>query len=171
MRDRHGVQEAFLGRNWLADYEPVLLSEVKASWGHPSLSILRRLREFTGVEFDRVSPDRAQGFLTDMLKRVTPARRNRALVMCNRFYKWAIRTERAKTNPFAGIRLLREERSGDIAYCSREERDRIVRLARENGESDWLAVPLAFYAGLRRGEAYRADWQDVIAGLSPMLSS
>jgi integrase/recombinase XerC len=163
MEDRFGAQEpvSFSPGDWLRDYGPHIMREVKPSWAKPSLSMLGKLAKATPGGLEAVTPDQAQGFLDGLLSKVTPARRNRALIMCNRFYKWAVRTRRATDNPFDGIKLLKEVRASDIAYCTREERDRVIGLAKAAGQADWLAVPLALYAGLRRGEAYRVDWRDV----------
>lgn len=147
---------------WLWDYESVLKQEVVASWALPSLSMLRRLDEFVKEGVERTTPDQAQGFLVKLLQDgLKPARRNRALIMCNRFFKWALRTRRTLENPFAGIKLMKEERSLEIVYCTKGERDRIIALAEATGEKDWLAVPVAFYAGMRREEVYRMQWEDI----------
>jgi integrase len=92
---------------------------------------------------------------------LSPARRNRALIMASRFFKWAMRTRRAFENPFAGIKLLKEERGSDIVFCSKAERDIIIAMAEDTGDVDALAVMIAFYAGLRRGEIYRLAWEDI----------
>jgi len=159
MADRLGLDAS---GKWLVDYEPVIRQEVVKTWASPSLSMLRRLEAFTGGRLEYTTPDQAQGFLTKLLADgLKPARRNRALIMCNRFFKWAIRTKRTQENPFAGIKLLKEARSEEIVYCTKAERDRLIGYARATGEADWLAVPVAFYAGMRREELYRMKWEDI----------
>ncbi len=100
-------------------------------------------------------------YLADIAAKKKAATRNRALITFSRFFKWAVRTERSTINPFAGIAQLPEPRSSSIVHCTPEEREEIIGLARETGWPDWLAVPVAFYTGMRREEVARLRWPDV----------
>jgi integrase len=62
-------------------------------------------------------------------------------------------------NPFEGISQLKESRQGEIVYCTPEERETILSAA--DGLPNGIAVWLAFYTGMRRGEVWRLRWQDV----------
>ena len=145
---------------WLDDYEEEITAECSASWAKESLARLRKL-EFAGGGLPAVTAKFASQYLADIAARRTSATRNRALIMFSRFFKWAIRTGRAAANPFAGISQLPEPRRSDIVHCTPEEREEIIALARGTGWPDWLAVPVAFYTGMRREEVARLRWPDI----------
>lgn len=148
--------------DWLKDYEPVITQEVKPSWSKPSLAILKRLAEFAGG-LDKVTPDLAQRFLVELRKNQgSIAWRNRVLSMCSRFFKWAVATKRMRESPFAGIKILKEPREGEIVFCTRDERDRIIAMAKATGWPDWIAVPVAFYTGMRKEEVALMRWEHVL---------
>lgn len=164
LEHRYGVKNdsLYAAGEWLLDYEPHLMQEVVPTWGRPSMAMLRQLDAFTKGMIESVTPDQAQRFLDSLLRKgLSPARRNRALNMCNRFFKWAVRTRRAKENPFNGIKLMKEARANDILYCTKAERDWLIKTAKASGRSDWRAIPAAFYAGCRREELFRIDWKDI----------
>ncbi|MCD8139281.1 MAG: tyrosine-type recombinase/integrase, partial [Planctomycetaceae bacterium] len=94
-------------------------------------------------------------------KGLSSGTRNRHLAICRRFFKWCVSTKRLRENPFAGIDNLKEEDIEEIIYCTKEERDRILAVARGLGRKDWIAIPIAFYAGCRREEIFRLQWEDV----------
>lgn len=147
---------------WIADYEPILRQEVSEMWANPSLAILKKLNLFTDQKIEWTTPDQARTFLAKLTEdEKTVAWRNRALSMCNRFFKWAVDTKRTHENPFFGIKTLTEPRSGEIVYCTREERDRIIAMAKATKWPDWLAVPIAFFTGMRKEEIARMRWADI----------
>ena len=144
---------------WIADYAAELRAECSATWAEISLS---RLHDLGGkFELATLTPESASAYLSEVASKNKAGTRNRALAIFSRFYKWAIRTERATVNPFSGIKTLKEERSLNIVYCTPGERDEIIVFARETDWPDWLAVPVAFYTGMRRGEVARLQWADV----------
>lgn len=158
--DRLGI--ATKSGNWLDVYEPLIIQEVALSWARPSLSILRRLDAFTDGNIEKTTHDQAQSFLAGMLADDgTPAWRNRVLSMCKRFFGWAVTTKRIRENPFAGIKMLKVPKRSEIVYCTREERDRIIEMAKSMEWPDWTAVPIAFYGGMRKEEIARMEWKDV----------
>ena len=118
----------------------------------------------------QVTPDDAQRFLTHVLTsggkrrkrqgRRTAATRNRKLVACRKFYKWALSTDRVDENPFAAIKALKEEEPEEIVYCTAAERDELLKSA--DSVRGGIALWIAFYAGLRRGEIQRIKWDDVV---------
>ncbi len=145
---------------WLKDYEGEIMAECASNWASESLSRLRKLEAAAGA-FSAITPEYASKYLSDIAAKQKAATRNRALITFSRFFKWAVRTERATANPFAGISQLPEPRSSNIVHCTPEEREEIIALARETGWPDWLAVPVAFYTGMRREEVARFSWPDV----------
>lgn len=145
---------------WLADYEKEIMSDCDFAWARDSLTRLRNLEAAVGG-LDNVTPRKGSAYLAEIGAKRSTGTRNRALTAFNRFYKWAIRTGRTKTNPFTGITALREERRSDIVYCTNAERDEIIELAKATRWPEWLAVAIAFYAGMRREEVSNLAWADV----------
>lgn len=146
---------------WLEKYESNLFGQCDTEWAKNSRSYLRRLRDFAGGDLAGVTKAKAVAFLDHLQKSVKAATRNRALAACRRFYNWTIDTGRLRQNPFAGIKQLREVRSGEIVFCSRPERERILKAARSLRPIDAIAVEIAFFAGCRRREIFRLEWRDV----------
>ncbi len=64
-------------------------------------------------------------------------------------------------NPFAGIKIIKDERLADIVSCTPTERDEAIALAQATEWQEWLAVPIAFYAGMRREEIANLLWPDI----------
>ena len=155
-----GIAKNSNPEEWLEEYEREFRTECSPAWVDDSISRLRKLDAATGG-FSAITPESASKYLAGIAAKHKAGTRNRALVTFTRFFKWAIRTGRATLNPFAGIEQLPEPRRSDIVYCTPEERDEIISLARETGWPDWLAVPVAFYAGMRREEVANFQWPDV----------
>ncbi len=145
---------------WLKDYEGEITVECGSSWASGSIARLRKLEASAGA-FSAITPEFASKYLSAIAAKQKAATRNRALVTFTRFFKWAVRTQRATVNPFAGISQLPEPRSSNIVHCTPQEREEIIALARETGWPDWLGVPVAFYTGMRREEVARLSWPDV----------
>lgn len=145
---------------WVDDYEPILKQEVTPGWAKPSIAVLKRLDTSTEGAIKRTTPDQAVNFLAHVRSEGgSVAWRNRVLSMCTRFFDWAVDTKRRRNNPFSGIKMLKEPRQEEIVYCTRKERDRIIAMAKASGWTDWIAVPIAFYAGMRKEEVARMHWK------------
>lgn len=147
--------------HWLTSYKKNIEQHCGLEWTRNSMSFLNRLQKNVGGNLAKTTPAQAVAFLDDVQKGNAAATRNRALAACNRFFKWCLATGRARRNPFTGIKQLREARPSEIVYCTRNERERIIKTAKTTRPLDWLAVALAFYAGCRRGEIFRLNWEDV----------
>ena len=148
--------------DWLAAYKSTLYNETSKRWADRSMRYLNNLAKYCSGDIRLTTASQAQEYLNSILSTGrSPGTRNRALAACSRFYKWAIQTRRAKRNPFSGIKLLPENNYDDIVYCTRAEREEIITLAKESGWQDWLAIPVAFYSGMRREEICRLLWSDI----------
>ncbi len=145
---------------WLDDYAKEIKSECSPGWAEISLSSLRALDKHAGG-IATLTPEGASKYLAGIAAKWKTGTRNRLLAIFSRFFKWAIRTERIKVNPFAGIKTLKEERLSDIVYCTPAERDEAIAFAQVTGWPEWLAVPIAFYAGMRREEIINLLWPDI----------
>ncbi len=166
---RRYVQEPGRGEDLLESYRASISGELSTTWAVTSLGALRELATVAGKDFSAVTARDAQGYLDHVLRTPGPwlrrrgartrSTRNRMLAACSRFYRWAVRAGYVSANPFAGIPRLMEPEAGEIAYLTRAERDAL--LAAVESDRRGVAIWLACYAGLRRGEVYRCRWQDV----------
>ena len=114
--------------------------------------------------YENITPALARKFLSSILGRgKKPGTHNRALSACTVFYDWLVHGKYLAENPFTGIKQLKEaEGEKDIVYCTRKERDRIIAMARGSEWPDWMAVPIAFYTGMRKAEIARMKWADIL---------
>ncbi len=144
---------------WLSAYSREIRAECAERWAEFSLARLGELHARFGLTL--LTPESASAYLSEIAAKRKTGTRNRLLAIFSRFYKWAIRTERATVNPFAGIKTLKEEKTLDIVYCTPEERAEVIALAEATAREDWLAVPLAFYSGMRREEVAILEWPDI----------
>jgi len=150
-------------------YGPELRSHVSSEWASSSIKMIEELQRFAGKYLRLITPADAEAFLAHVIHTPGPrlkgrgprgrATRNRIRLVCGRFYRWAVRTGRVRMNPFENIKPLREEDRGDIVHLTIKERDAVLDAVA--GEPDELAVWLALFAGMRRGEIARCRWQDV----------
>jgi integrase len=163
--DRYGEQDkeqAPSDPDWLGSYENALYGECSRVWARHSMMHLRNLAKFSGGDIRIVTSAQAHDFLSQILAGGNSrSTRNRTLAACNRFFKWAVRTKRTRRNPFEGIPLLAEKRDNQIIYCTKDDRSELIDMIKDSGWPDWLAVPIAFYAGMRREEISRLRWPDV----------
>ncbi len=144
---------------WLDDYAREIAGECSPKWAAMSIVYLRALEKDAGG-LAGLTPEGASKFLAGIAVNHKTATRNRLLAIFSRFYKWAVRTERTTVNPFAGIKTLKEERLSDIVYCTPAERDEAIDFARATEWPEWLAIPIALYAGMRREEIANLLWPD-----------
>lgn len=147
--------------HWLESYRKSLFQHCRGEWARNSMSYLTRLQARAGGNMVKVTRPLASSFLDDVQNGNTAATRNRALAACNRFFKWLMSTGRARHNLFSGIKQLKEVRTSEIVYCTRDERARLIKAAKSCRPHDWLAVVVAFFTGCRRGEIFRMEWEDV----------
>lgn len=145
---------------WLADYAKEIKGECSPRWAENSIARIQLLDKETGG-IASLTPEAASAYLAEIATARKTGTRNRFLATFNRFYKWAVRTERTTSNPFSGIKTLKEEKPLAIVYCTPADREEIVALAEAMGCKDWIAVPIAFYSGMRREEIANLEWPDV----------
>lgn len=147
---------------WLEDYKENITSQCSPGWAKNSLRFLEQLEQTASNRLAGITPALANEFLDNLKNEgLTTGTRNRALAACSRFFNWAVSTERIAGNPFAGIKQIRENKVWDIVFCSRPEQQRILDAATTIRLSDRLAIDIAFFAGCRRSEIFRLEWEDV----------
>lgn len=178
-REAPGVRRymaARYGEEWDSDQEPVCnaspseLLELYQKhlelhcvrlWAVNSMTVIKKLDAFVPGGFLKTTKQHADDFLQACIEAgLKPGTRNHYLNMCRKFFNWLIRRGSKRENPFAGIKKMKDVDVKDIVYCTKQERERILKVARKNRE-DWLAVAIAFYAGCRRREVFRLQYEDV----------
>ncbi len=123
---------------------------------------LKTKDDYEGGGITTTTPEQARDFMNMIVKAgMSMARYNRTLMMCHKFFGWAVKTGRASINPFAGIPQKKEPKKVDITYNTREERDALIDIAYQMRSEvpDWMIVPLTYLGGMRREEAVLAKWQ------------
>ncbi len=161
---RYGKPEAVAAplhpEQWLEKYAVEIASECDVRWAKLSVGRLERFAAY--IEgLDKANPDNVSTYLSAIAKEHSIATRNRYLITLSRFYKWARRTGKMTVIPTDGIKTVKEAKKSAIVYCTQAERAEIIAMAETTGWQEWIAVPIAFYAGLRREEISRLEWPDV----------
>lgn len=161
--DRYGKKQNVAhgsSETWIDDYAIEIAAECKKKWSQVSVFFIRQLQKKEGP-LEKLTPESAFRYLAAIAKNNSPATRNRALAAFNRFFKWAISTKRTTKNPFEECKILKEERRSEIVYCTHGEITEIIEMARDTGWEQWIAVPIAFYTGLRREEISLLRWKNI----------
>jgi integrase len=146
--------------DWLEAYTKDIQSACSAEWAYISLAYLRKLDAAVGG-IENVAPDQLAEYLADIALKKSAGTRNRTHNAFSRFFNWAVTTKRIRVNPLAGIKRVSEQRTSDIVYCTPGEREEIIELARKTGWEEWLAVPVAFFSGMRREEIANVRWDEI----------
>lgn len=145
----------------LAAYEKDLARHCAEAWARNSMNRIRAFDKMVPGGATRATPALVNKFLSRVLDRTSPATRNRTYTALSRFFKWCLIEGHVTATPCVGIKLLREADLEEIAYCTRDERARVLAAAQALGRPDWVAVPIAMYAGCRREEIFRLRWEDI----------
>ncbi|MDR1534753.1 MAG: tyrosine-type recombinase/integrase, partial [Planctomycetota bacterium] len=146
--------------NWFTDYEKELSQECADRWADNSMVILRKFAAAMGG-IDKVTPDKISSYLAEIAGKRSIGTRNRTQSVFSRFFRWAADTGRTRLNPMEKIKRLTEPRIADIVYCTPGERTEIIAYARETEWPEWIAVPIAFFTGMRREEIANLLWENV----------
>ncbi len=93
-------------------------------------------------------------------ERWRPATTNRYRSLLSLVYRLAIRDGKVKDNPARLVRH-RPEVNGRVRFLSREEENQIRAAILELFPEHLAEFELALHSGLRRGEQYHAQWQNV----------
>ncbi|MCC8166020.1 MAG: tyrosine-type recombinase/integrase [Planctomycetes bacterium] len=143
----------------IEQYADHLRINSRSSWKLSVKSHLIAASNFTANLLTAKTP-----MLTDFLNAIhdtrSTATRNRALASLSGFYRWLrLRGILPKGyNPLEGIKILHEEHAPEVIW----EKNEIPALTKAaDTMRDGIAVWVAIYAGLRRGEIHRLQWKDV----------
>ena len=161
---RYGVDSADQAaggtERWVIDYKHEISGKNTDGWIRDSIRLLEKLQD-SAKGLENVTEKIAAACMADIAFRRTPGTHNRNLTVYKKFYSWLINTRRHNLNPFKKIKRINERKDTQIVYCTQAERDEIIQLAKDAGWPEWLAVPIAFYAGMRREEIANLRWESV----------
>lgn len=145
---------------WLDGYIHEITGRNTPRWVRDSEAKLEKLEAFAGG-FEKLDEKKAAEYMATIAVKRSPGTHNRTLTVFKKFYSWTVNTKRFTRNPFRHIKRMNERKETAIVYCTQEDRDEIICLAKETGWPEWLAVPIAFYAGMRREEIANLRWKDL----------
>jgi integrase len=145
---------------WLDDYADDIGAVCSRKWADISLRYLGKL-EVALDGLQNATTDKVSKYLAGIAARRSMGTRNRTHNAFSRFFKWTVTTGRLLKNPMEGLKRAQEKRLTNIVYCTPAERDECIDLAKATGWPEWIAVPIAFYSGMRREEIANLKWPDV----------
>lgn len=158
------VTEGSKPGQWIDAYAEEIKGKNTAEWVRDTKRVLKRLRDSAGG-LEKVTEQKASAFMSDRAAKKSYGTHNRNLTVYKKFYAWLVNTKRHGTNPFAHIKRLNERKDTPIVYCTAKDRDSLIELAKALGETggwpEWMAVPVAFYTGMRREEIANLRWDDI----------
>ena len=165
IRDRYGaVKEgsAPTPGSWLDEYRHEIEGKNTRRWVEDSLAMLEKLRNKVG-RLDKVEERQAAAYMAEIAKNRKPGTHNRTLTVFKKFYSWLRNTRRFDSHPFKAIKRMNEGKDTPIVYCTPEERDELIAFAESQKKEwpEWVAIPIAFYTGMRKGEIAALDWKYV----------
>lgn len=132
-----------------------------AVWIKTQYTALRRVQSEIGDPLT-VTAGQLQAWANGILRHCKPWTQHRYLNTLASFYRWAILNKYMPgPSPTIGIKRAKIQQSMSITYCTKEERAEIINIAMKTGHPVGIAVPIAFYSGMRRGEISRLNWQDI----------
>ncbi|MCD7897650.1 MAG: hypothetical protein LUG50_13405 [Planctomycetaceae bacterium] len=132
--------------NWKESYEKDVRGGCSKRWADISISYLEKLTERLGG-MENATADKLNDYLAEIAASKSPGTRNRTHNAFARFFNWAIITKRLRNNPLTAIKRVPEQLRADIVYCTPDEKEEIIELARQTGWDDWLAIPVGFSPG------------------------
>ncbi len=119
-----------------------------------------RLMPFFGDQYlSEITLAHAEQYKAQRLTIVDPATINKEVNCLRAMLNKAVAWKRVKTNPLAGMKLLKEP-PGRLRYLTPEEKDRLIEAC---SMSPYLRpiVELAIHTGMRRGEILGLRWSDI----------
>ena len=147
----------------LADFREEHLSLVEGQLASASVKdqreTLAQFCEFAGeMALDRITTRTAETFFAKRLRKVKSATANKNLRTLKSIFNQAIRRGYLDTNPFTGIKPVREPRK-DLRVLTEQE---ITKLLNACPHDRWQTyVFLALTTGMRRGELSALEWSDL----------
>ena len=142
----------------LEEYLEVIRGDVTGEWVDFTKHCMQDLSEVADLQ--EILPVDAQKYISRIGQAQSVSTRNKKLLVIKKFYNWAMKTHFWPQNPFADIKKLRAVKiNTDINYLTRDEREVVLEAAAEKKHG--LAVWVALYTGMRRGEVFGLRWEDI----------
>ena len=129
----------------------------KRSAAHDAQRMRRLLGRWAGRPAEGVTSAEVEALKIDLAATLAPATVNRHLALGKAAYNLALRNEKARGNPFRGVRLLTETNER-VRYLIDEEEARLLAALPEFVRP---LVVVAHEAGLRKGALLGLQWPDV----------
>ncbi len=117
----------------------------------------KRIDRITHADAEEYQKRRIDGVLTIRKKKVSNATVNREVALLKHMFKKAIEWGYLKINPLRNVKMLKEP-PGRIRYVKPEEWPRLIS---ECSPELRNIVIFARHTGLRRGEIFNLQWQDI----------
>jgi len=129
------------------------------SWEKATLCCIKCLNVYFGEKYlSEITPFLIEGFKAQRMKVVKPATVNRALACLKSMFNRAITWKKFRgDNPVKAVKFFKEE-SGRLRFLEKYE---IAQLLENCNSYLKPIVILALNTGMRRGEIYNLQWQDV----------
>ena len=129
------------------------------SWEKATLCCIKCLNAYFGEKYlSEITPFLIEGFKAQRMKVVKPATVNRALACLKSMFNRAITWGKFRgDNPVKAVKFFKEE-SGRLRFLEKFE---IAKLLENCNSYLKSIVILALNTGMRRGEIYNLQWQDL----------
>lgn len=137
--------------NHIDRYINHITPNVSKTWKYENRRVIEKFQKEHDIY--TTTDTQAQRYIDEIAAKRTPSTVNHHLKILKKYCNWLVKHYGLGINPFRGIKSLKERRNNiDIVYATKEERKKILEIADMHEQS--LALWLAHYCGLRRGEIY-----------------
>jgi len=144
----------------------------ESTWPQTVQTHLRNYFRQVG-NLEDATPFKTSAFLDSVAEAKSVPTRNRALSALSGFFNWLKKTEQMPKSwkaPSAGCKTYTEEHSpADIVIL--DPRQMVAALRFADTRPDGIAVWIAIYAGLRRGEIARLRWENILPSCVEIVKS
>ncbi len=153
--DRRTVRRVTL-RQYAEEYTRIYSARKRSALRDTS-SLKALLPVLGDLYLDAITPEMVQRYQTDRLAKRKPATVNQELALLKTMFNRAIENGKVTTNPVVKAKFLKENN----ARCRILEDEERERLQTELHPRIRPIYDFARYTGLRQGEIFRLEWQDV----------
>jgi integrase len=112
------------------------------------------------IKLDALTHARVDRWFID--RDVAPATKNRELAQLKSALNRAVEWDMLDTNPAQKVKAVKDDAGKRVRYLDDDERKRLMKaLDERNGDYLSTMTHLALSTGLRRGEVFQLDWEDI----------
>ena len=123
--------------------------------------IARRLEQYYQYPIKRIKQIHVLDMIRDLEKRYSEESVRKTLMFIKQVFRWAYSNGFITHNPTADIKYLRKRRSRRIRWFTKEELQKIFKLADQLYPHLAPAFKFMYYTGLRLSELITLQWQDI----------